>query len=707
MNNMRTCLIIYLFLIACVPGCTDARSYSCGEGIAIFYPAGFDRAAMLPSFSLVKEPAYSGALPRDWRIIPLFSVEDGKSVVTIAVDTNADLYGTGEVVGPLRRNGTRVETWNLDNYVYALNEGRNLYQSHPWILGTRPDGSAFGILVDNPRRQCMDLSFPITITSDGPAPRVIVIERDGPRGVLEALGELTGTMDLPPLWALGFQQSRWSYTSAARVQEIADGFRERNIPCDVIWMDIDYMDGFRVFTFHRDSFPDPKALNAYLHERDFKAVYMIDPGVKKDVHYIVYQQGTAGDHWVKDSSGNEYNGNVWPGSCAFPDFTRPETRAWWTSLHEEFLATGLDGIWNDMNEPAVFRVASRTMPENNLHRGGDALPPDIHARYHNVYGLLMVKSTREAMLEYRPDRRPFVLSRANFLGGQRYAATWSGDNASRHDHLRLSIPMTLNLGMSGQPFNGADIGGFAGNANEELLARWMSLGVYYPFARNHSVQGSVDQEPWVSERVEQVSRTAINRRYVLLPYLYTLFREASLTGMPVARPLFFADPRDIYLRREEQAFLLGDDLLVTPRWANEPGQPRGDWRKFRLEEGNDDGYQALLAIRPGAIIPVNKVIPSTADYTTDSITLLVHLAPDATASGTLYDDDGDGFAYRNGNYALYRFSAVSHGNDSARLDIRRVEGARDTARYYRTGHVTRDGIVYSTWSTGTTLIFPL
>jgi alpha-glucosidase len=701
MNIMKKDLVFILAACLLLAACGERRSYTCGDRVAVFLPGGFDPSGTLPSLAIVKELKPSGAVPPEWRTRPVFGEEGGRSVITIAVEKGTDLYGTGEVTGPLRRNGTRVATWNLDNYLYALEGGRNLYQSHPWFIGTRLDGTAFGVLVDGSWRCEFALGDTARVTCDGPAPRVVVIEREGPREVLVALGELTGRMELPPLWALGFQQSRWSYFPEARVREIAGEFRRREIPCDVIWMDIDYMDGFRVFTFDSTRFPDPAALNAHLHENGFKAVYMIDPGVKRDTTYGVYREGTAGNHWVTDSAGGEYNGDVWPGPCAFPDFTRPETRDWWRGLYRDFIATGVDGVWNDMNEPAVFRVESHTMPLSNVHRGGGGLPAGTHARYHNVYGLLMVQATREGILEANPGKRPFVLSRANFLGGHRYAATWSGDNASSWAHLRMSIPMTLNLGLSGQPFNGADIGGFGGNARRELLAHWMAVGVYYPFARNHSAKGTVNQEPWaLGDTVEHVSRRAINRRYRLLPYLYTLFREASVTGLPVARPLFMADPRDTSLRREQQAFLLGDDLMITPRWARDVKYPGGEWRRFTLEEG-DDGYQPLLALRPGAILPVGKVVQSTVTYSTDSITLFVNLDPTGTATGTLYDDAGDGFTYRDGDYSLHRFTATASG-----VTITRVEGNRDPRRHYRLALLAGDTVTYTAWSNNTTISLP-
>jgi alpha-glucosidase len=695
-------ILVFLLCAACLAlhACRDnARAHLSGERTAVFYPENFDPAGTLPSLALLEEPRRTGALPGDWEIKPTFETRDGKSIVTIAYDGRVDLYGTGEVVGPLRRNGTSTTTWNLDNYAYGLNEGKNLYQSHPWILGVRPDGTSFGILADNTWRQEIELSNPMTITSDGPPFRVIVIERDSPREVVKALASLTGKMELPPLWALGFQQSRWSYYPDARVKEIADGFRQRSIPCDVIWMDIDYMDGFRVFTFDSTRFPRPAELNDYLHANHFKAVYMIDPGVKKDSTYSVYRQGTGGNHWVLDQAGNEYNGSVWPGPCAFPDFTRPETRAWWETLYADFLATGIDGVWNDMNEPAVFRVETHTMPEDNVHRGGGALPAGPHARYHNVYGMLMVQATRDALLAANPGKRPFVLSRANHAGGQRYAATWTGDNVSTWEHLKMSIPMTLNLGLSGQPFTGADIGGFGGNADAELLAHWMAIGAYYPFARNHSASGTIDQEPWAFDKcVEAVSRGAINRRYALLPYLYTLFREAAETGLPVARPLFFADERDTTLRDEQQAFLLGDDLMIIPAWAEAAKRPGGKWVEFSPAPGHDN-YQPRLFIRPGAIIPARAVVQSTALYVADSITLIVNPGDDGSAAGFLYDDDGDGFGYKQGDYALHHFTA-SRREGGFEINVRQVEGNRKVNRHYRLEHVSHDGLHSSAWLPG-------
>lgn len=702
---MRKQLVILLLFGFFVEIATAQTSFLYRKDIAVFYPEKFEAERVLPSLAIIEDLQPMAALPGNWRIQPSFYRENGKNVVSIAFDSDADLYGTGEVTGNLKRNGSVVQMWNTDNYTFTKFEGQCLYQSHPWIMGVRKDGTSFGIIADNTWKQDFELKNPITITTTGPLARIIVIEKNTPQEVIMELAELTGKMELPPLWALGYQQCRYSYFPDTRVKEIADEFRKRNIPVDVIWMDIDYMDGFRVFTFDKKLFPDPKSLNGYLHDKGFKSVYMIDPGIKKDENYFVYKQGSLIDAWVQDKNGNEYNGNVWPGKCAFPDFTRPDVRTWWSSLYKDFMSQGIDGVWNDMNEPAVFNTDSTTMPFNNIHLGGEGLPKDIHARYHNVYGMLMVKASREGVLNANPDKRPFVLSRANFLGGQRYGATWTGDNASNWDYFRVSIPMSINLGLSGQPFNGPDIGGFAQNCDPELLANWMAVGAYYPFSRNHSVKGSTDQEPWaMGKKVEDVSRTAINRRYRLLPYLYTQFYNASQTGMPIMQPVFMSDIKDTTLRQEQECFLLGADLLIIPRWSNKPALPKGDWDILKLED-NDDGYQPYVALRSGAVVPIGKVIQNTGEYSTDSLTLLINPQKDGSATGQLYDDAGDGFAYEKGEYAHYQFTVSKFKKKGLKVKIEKSEGnlTKDIL-HWRVGYVVDNNIIYSEWNAGKEII---
>ena len=676
------------------------QSYMAGPGIAVFYPVAYDASAHSPSPIFEQDLAPVGQVPSAWRIRPVYSTQDGKNICTLRVDADADLYGGGEVWGPLRRNGKTIRMWNIDTPAYGVDGGTHLYQSHPWVMGIRPDGSCFGIIADNTWKSDMTTDLDVVFRSEGPAFRVVVIERDSPAEMMQALGQLTGTMQMPPLWALGYQQCRFSYHPDTRVKEIADTLRYQRIPSDVIWMDIHYMDHYRVFTFNPQEFPDPKGLNDYLHSKNFKSVYMIDPGVKAEKGYWIDDQGMANDYYVKDKDGNVFEGNVWPGACHFPDFTRPEVRTWWASLYPEFMKNGIDGIWNDMNEPSVFGGPDGTMPVDNMHLGGDGLKKDSHLRYHNVYGMNMVRGTRQGLLLANPDKRPFVLSRSNFLGGHRYAATWTGDNYSNWDQFRHSIPMSITLGLSGQPFNGPDIGGFCGSSNAALVANWTAVGVYFPFVRNHTIDGSVNQEPWAfDEKTTDVCRTAINRRYRLMPYVYSLFEEASRTGMPVMRPALMADTKDLKLRAEQEAFMLGGDLYIIPRWAPEANLPSGDWDVIAFET-TDDGVQPYVAQRAGSIIPMAQLAQNTVEMSTDSLTLLVNLDAEGKAQGTLYEDAGDGFQYRNGDFARYTMKAEVSGK-RVTVSISKTEGKMEAkAHTLRVGLVVDGKVTYSPWTKG-------
>jgi len=697
-------LLFLGFILLASAGYAQKRAALINDQVAVFYPADFKAKENLPSFALVEEPAETGMLPDSWKVKVKFSESFGKSMAYIETEAQTDLYGTGESTGSLLKNGSTRILWNTDNPGYQRDHNHRLYQTQPWVLGVRPDGTAFGVLADNTWKQEISLGKGILFSSEGPAFRVFVIEGKTPQEVVQTLANLTGKMKLPPLWSLGYQQCRWSYYPDTRVKEIADTFRIKQIPCDVIWMDIHYMDDYRIFTFSPKRFPNPGETNDYLHQKGFKSVWMIDPGVKKETGYSVYDSGTEKDVWVKNAEGQNYVGKVWPGDCVFPDFTMERTQEWWSSLYRDYMANGVDGVWNDMNEPSVFDGPDWTMPVDNIHRGGEEHSDDVHLRYHNVYGMMMVNATREGILKANPDKRPFVLTRSNYIGGQRYAATWTGDNTACWDHLRMSVPISLNLGLSGQPFNGSDIGGFNGNATPELFGQWIATGAFYPFSRAHTTEDSKNQEPWAfGKEIEDVARTALQRRYCLLPFLYTLFHEASVDGMPVMRPVFFADLHDLDLRQEQQAFLLGSELLVVPKWADQPNLPGGIWRTIDLvgENSKKSKYQPDLKQRGGSIIPVGKVIQSTTEYCTDSLTLLVCLDKEMKAEGTLYSDAGDGFEYKNGQYAVDFFSAQKTGGNKVRVICSRKEGKLPEAtRFYRVGLVTDSGIVYSTWKEG-------
>lgn len=638
------------------------------EGVFRFDSSANDRNAAFPSVSFTdtklrdtpiaaahKAPAY----------IPTFEYANAQQIVNMELPTGTSFYGTGEVSGQLERTGKRIFTWNTDAWGYGPGT-TSLYQSHPWILCLLPNGEALGVLADTTLRCEIDLRKESTIQIISPAsyPLVTFGPFVSPTAALISLSHAIGTVFMPPKWSLGYHQCRWSYDSDKRVIEVAKTFRKKHIPCDVLWMDIDYMDGFRCFTFDKERFPNPKLLVNDLHQNGFKAIWMLDPGIKKEEGYTVYDSGSQNDVWIQTADGKPYVGEVWPGPCVFPDFTQKQTRSWWAALVKDFLSNGVDGIWNDMNEPAVFKTVTKTMPNSNIHRGDAELGGcQNHSQFHNVYGMLMARSTYEGMRLGNEDKRPFVLTRAGFIGSQRYAATWTGDNLSNWEHLHMSISMVLQLGLSGQPLSGPDIGGFAGNATPRLFGRWMGVGAMFPFCRGHSEASTNDHEPWsFGEECEEVCRLALLRRYRLIPHIYTLFYMAHTQGTPVAAPTFFADPKDPALRKYENSFLLGPLLIhassVPVLGSNQMQQvfPKGIWLRFDFEDSHPD--LPTLYLQGGSIIPAGPPIQHVGEANpTDDLSLIMALDENGKAEGVLFEDDGDGNDFNRGKYLLSYYVA--------------------------------------------------
>lgn len=617
--------------------------------------------------------ALSGRPALDAEAVPEFTAFGSKSLIRVHAASVSDRYGFGEVCGPLRHDNRRITGLTSDSFAYD-DRRDNLYQAHPWALCVRRDGTAFGVIIETTYPFTAHIHDSLLVEVDGPHPAVTIIEGDDAAGVLRSLGELCGTSPLPPRWALGFHQSRWNYAPADEVLEVATEFRDRQLPADVIWVDIDYMDDYKVFTFDPVGFAEPGDLNANLHAIGWRSAWMIDPGVKIEPGYDVYDHAVAGGHLVKDPAGEDFAGVVWPGPTVWPDFTRAATRQWWAGLYEDFLATGIDAVWNDMNEPANLEtVPDKALPDDLVHDADDDLGgPGSHHRYRNIYGMQMTRASRAGMEASRPDNRPFLLTRSSFLGGHRYAATWTGDNVSSWEHLAWSIPMALNLGLSGQAMVGPDIGGFAGTCTGPLLARWMGIGCLFPFARNHNMKTMAPQEPWTfGPGVETTCRRALERRYRLLPYLYTLAREATDTGVPIMRPPFFADPSDRSLRSVDNAFLLGDDLYVrcdvTPTRTGSTAPVPVGWRRVEIL-ARDDGDPDLpeLYLRPGAVLPLGPVMQWSDERPLDELELVAHPSPDGTATGALYEDDGDGHDHRTGGFRVTEFS-VTDGDAVAKL----------------------------------------
>lgn len=564
-------------------------------------------------------------------------------------------YGLGEKASGLNHAGGQFELWNVDPSGYG--RGRDpIYMSVPFLMAL-VDGTAVGLYVDNTYRAWVDCGSEtpgeLTYRADGGELRLYLMA-GSPSQVLEQYTSLTGRTPLPPLWAFGLHQSRWSYYPQGRVLWLAEEFRRRELPCDVIHIDIHYMDEYRSFTWDRERFPALDKMTEKLHEDGFKVLTMIDPGIKVDEGYWVHDEAVANDAFIKYPDGVRFTGPVWPGDCHFPDFSDPAVREWWGGLYAELLDGGVNAFWNDMNEPAIITGNANTgqVPGILLHdkdgRGA------THDEIHNVYGLLMVRASVEGLRRLRPDQRALILSRSGWAGLQRYAIHWTGDNHSTWDHLALSIPMVANLGLSGVPITGPDTGGFTGGPSPELFARWLQMGAFTPFLRIHSMVGSIDQEPWAfGEEVEAISRAYLELRYRLLPYVYTAAWQAAQTGMPILRALAFAYPHDEATHSLDDQYLFGHAFLVAPVVVEGSTQrdvylPEGLWLDFWSGERHTGGQTISvdapldvlpLFVRGGAVVPFWPVQQYVGEKTVDELELRAYLAP-GEHTNILYEDDG-------------------------------------------------------------------
>lgn len=611
-----------------------------------------------------------------------------------AMPQDEHYFGLGDKPGPLDRREQAFTMWNTD--AYGFQESTDpIYKTIPYFIAFRT-GHALGVFLDNTWRSNFDFGkqSPNTYSFgavDGPLD-YYVFYGPTPKQVVETYAWLTGTTPLPPMWALGFQQSRYSYTPQSRVIEIADHFRADRIPADVIYLDIDYQQQNRPFTVDHDRFPDFPAMISQLASQNFHIVTITDLHIANypGHGYAPYDTGIVGNHFVKNPDGSVYTGVVWPGPSVFPEFTREQSRAWWGNLYKDFSRMGVAGFWNDMNEPAVFNTPTKTMPEDVVHRieePGFTKRTARHAEIHNVFGMENSRGTFEGLKRLNPDLRPFVLTRASYAGGQRYAATWTGDNSSTWNHLRLTTPMLENLGLSGFALSGADAGGFAGTPQPDLLTKWLEIAAFQPIDRDHTEKGSGDQEPWVGgPETEAIRRRFIEERYRLMPYLYTLAEEASRTGLPIERPLFLeypdaaSDHHPIDVDGQAAGeFLLGHDILVAaPPYPDKLDNytvefPSAKWYDYWtgqsvpkpapvVRDANTPPSPTDLVplttsvhpevaslpvfVRAGAILPIAPLTQSTNEIPQGALTLRVY-AGDA-CEGHLYLDDGKTYAYRTG-----------------------------------------------------------
>ncbi len=597
-------------------------------------------------------------------------------------------YGLGDKSCHSELSGRRFELWGSDTYAYG-SETDPLYKNIPFFIGIHND-RAYGIFFDNSHRSFFDFGKERKTTSSfwaqGGQMNFYYLHGPSVAEVVRRFAQLTGVPELPPLWALGFHQCKWSYRTEKEVTDLAAGFIEHQIPCDALYVDIDYMDGFRCFTWNLTSFPKPGEMIRTLEEKGFKTVAIIDPGIKVDPGYSVYDEGIAGDHFCRQMDGDVYTGQVWPGDCHFPDFTKPSVRDWWAGLFGGLIEeNGIAGIWNDMNEPADFND-DKTFP-NHIRHDYDGHPCS-HRQAHNVYGTQMIRATRDGLTRFNNGKRPFAITRSAYAGAWRYASAWTGDNISSWEHLKIANTQCQRLNLSGYSFVGSDIGGFLEQTDGELFTRWIQLGVFHPFCRVHSSGEHGDQEPWsFGEPYTGIVRKFLELRYQLLPYFYTVFRQHIETGDPMLRPLIYHDHTDHETFHRAEEFSIGDHLFVCPisekgstsrQLYLTTGQYYNYWTEELIEGGKEFTCEASLEqtplfVRAGAVIPMDPVRQYSWQEAEDPQVYHFYLPTKQSTPihSQLYLDSGDHYDHLEGHYVLVKFAAEKVDETTITLTISR------------------------------------
>ncbi|MFD2541023.1 glycoside hydrolase family 31 protein [Lacinutrix gracilariae] len=598
------------------------------------------------------------------------SYEFGGNIVKMSkvVNERESYFGLGDKPEHLNLKGKRFQNWVTDSYAFGKHTDP-IYKAIPFYTGLHHN-KAYGIFFDNTFQSFFDFGQErrnvTSFWAQGGEMDYYFIYGPKVQSVVEKYTDLTGKPhQLPPLWALGFHQCKWSYYPEANVKAITNKFRELQIPCDAIYLDIDYMDGFRCFTWNKEYFPDPKRMVKELADDGFKTVAIIDPGIKIDNEYSVFKEALDKDYFCKRADGPYMKGKVWPGECYFPDFTKPEVRDWWSGLFQELIEdVGIQGVWNDMNEPAVMEVPNKTFPDDVRHDYDGN--PCSHRKAHNIYGMQMARATYHGLKKFNYPKRPFVITRAAYSGTQRYTSTWTGDNVATWEHLWIANVQAQRMAMSGFSFAGSDIGGFAEQPQGELFTRWIQLGIFHPFCRVHSSGDHGDQEPWAfDEDVTDIVRKFIELRYQLLPYLYTCFWNLVEHGTPILQSLVMYDQEDsqTYYRTDE--FIFGKQILVCPILEpNAKGRrmyiPRGTWYNLWTDEQVQGGKEKWvdaeidsmpIFIKAGAIIPKYPVQQYTDEKNIEEITLDIYYKEGKEVS-QVFEDAHDGYDYTKGRYSF-------------------------------------------------------
>lgn len=609
---------------------------------------------------------------------PSFKDEEGNVYISKVNDCLA-YYGLGEKGGDLNKKGCYTENFNTDD-PETDDDSITYYKTIPFYVALKEEAT-YGIFFDNSFRSYFDMGKEmgdrIFFGAIGGQIQYYFIPGENIKEVVKNYTALTGRMEMPPLWSLGYQQCRFSYFSQEEVRELVKTFEEKDIPLDVVYLDIDYMDGFRVMTFKTPNFDDAAGLISDLKEKGIRTITIIDPGVKVDEEYDVFKRGKEGNHFTKKLDGEMFIGAVWPGDSAFPDFSNKDCREWWKSELKKFISEhGMDGIWNDMNEPCVFNNDHKTMLETCLHNSDNGVIE--HKEFHNRYGFEMSRCSKEAQEELHPNERGFSMTRATYAGGQRYSSVWTGDNMSLWSQMRMSISMNANLGISGFSFVGNDVSGFGLDSSEELFIRWMEMGPFIPIFRNHSNMYTRRQEPWAfGPRAEKIAKKSIELRYELLPYIYDLYYISHKEGLPIFRPMIMEYEKDMNLLNMREQFMLGKNMLVAPvLYEGERSKtvylPKGSWFNYFTMEKLQGGKwyklpceldEILVFVKEGAIIPTyNKKFRNVKERP-KNILLKVF---GENAKGFHYNDDGHTMEYLEGKYTYMDIKVVD-GKEELKL----------------------------------------
>lgn len=621
------------------------------------------------------------------------SYEYGGNIVKMSKSSKDGecFYGLGDKATQMNLKGKRVENFATDQYAYQK-EQDPLYKVVPFYIGLH-NKQSYGIFFDNTFRTffdfCQERRNVTSYWAEGGEMNYYFIYGPQMQDVVTTYTDLTGKPELPPLWVLGYHQCKWSYYPESKVKEITSKFRELKIPCDAIYLDIDYMEGFRCFTWNKNYFPDPKRMVAELAEDGFKTVVIIDPGIKIDKDYWVYKEALEKDYFCKRADGPYMKGKVWPGECNFPDYTNPAVREWWAGLFKELVSEiGVKGVWNDMNEPAVMEVPNKTFPMDVRHfYDGN---PCSHRKAHNIYGTQMARATYHGVKRFAYPKRPFVITRSAYSGAQRYTSSWTGDNVATWEHLWIANIQVQRMSISGMGFTGSDIGGFAEQPTGELYARWIQLGVFHPFCRTHSSGDHGNQEPWAfDEEVINITRKFVSLRYQLLPYLYTMFWQYIEGGVPMLKPLVYYDQDDTQTHYRNDEFIFGNQILVCPILEpNAVGRrmyiPRGEWYNYWTNDLFVGGREVWIDtkfdeipvfVKAGAIIPKYPVQQYVGELEFDELTLDVYFK-NGKEKSVVYEDAQDGYDYKKGRYSFLSFRTI--GKEKELIIQLHKEGKYDT-----------------------------